>query len=105
MLRYALALTAVIAVPQMVQADVQRDICERQAREASNYWGGRIPAIKIGPFTARIGGSVAIGASRSSGAPNAIAVPPGAGAYAREQREAAKAARYKDIYNRCISGR
>lgn len=90
--------------PAVAQGGVQADLCERQARNASGYWGGRIPEVKIGPFTAKIGGSVAIGASRSSGAPNAVKVPSGAGAYAREQREAEREKHYKRLYSRCMAG-
>lgn len=101
-----LALAALLVTPAAVlRADVQRDVCDRQAREASNFWGGRIPEFRIGPFTGRISGSVALGVSRSSGAPSNIAVPPGAGAYAREQREAAKAERYREIFDRCMARR
>lgn len=102
------AIAGVLAVtagaPAAAQGSVQADICERQAREASGYWGGRIPDIKIGPFTAKIGGSVALGVSRSSGATSAVKVPRGAGAYAREQREAEREKVYKRHYARCIGG-
>ena len=111
MLRISLFLAALVAAP-VAQADVHRDICESQAREASNYWGGRIPELRIGPFTGRISGSVALGVSRSSGNRSAITMPghagtvPGqAGAYARERHEAEKSDRYKEIFDRCMAGR
>ena len=98
----ATALVAVLASTGAPRADTLRDRCDNRAREVSGYYGGRIPSFNIGPFTAQIGGSVAIGVGRSRGA-TSPASPPFAGSYSVEQREAAKAKKYERALADCMA--
>ena len=98
----ATALAALLVTTGAPRADVLRDRCDNRAREVSGYYGGRIPSFKIGPFTARVGGSVAIGVGRSSGGASP-ASPPFAGSYSVERREAAKAERYERALADCMA--
>lgn len=99
-----IALVSGVMFGQPAMAQNQADICDRQARHASGYQGGRLPKFKIGPFTAQISGSVAVGVSRSSG--NAgPSVPKGAGAGAREMREINQEREYRRHYEACMFGR
>ena len=98
-----LSVTAGLILTQPVAAQVLTETCDRQARSASGYQGGRLPKFKIGPFTAQISGSVTIGAGRSSG-PSGPKVPRGAGAGARDLREIRQEKEYRRLYEECLSG-
>ncbi len=91
--------------PLAAQSGPQADICERQARDASGFYGNRIPEFKIGPFTGKISGSIGIGVSRSSGTADTIRVPSGAGVYASEQRTGKREEEYQRVYQRCMATR
>ena len=97
----------VAALPGVVLAQTSDrvSVCDRRAKQISGYEPGLIPPFKIGPFTAKISGSVAIGVSRSSGSGFEPSVPRGAGAGAREMRAIRAEQRYKQEYAACIAGR
>lgn len=98
-----LVLLGMAAVPQAYAAGAN-DACEKRARQLSGYYGNRIPEFNVGPFTARISGSVAIGVSRSSGGAQPH-VPRGAGQAARDRREAEERRDYERILADCRLGR
>ena len=105
MLKSLTAAALLLVAPGAVLAGSAQDLCDARARAATGYHGGRIPDVEVGPVTLRIGGSVAIGVSRSSGSPLANPAPRGAGAYAREQRQAAQAKDYRAALDSCLATR
>jgi hypothetical protein len=108
MKRLTLALGLLVlagTLAQVAHADeAQRDLCERRAAAETGYSGNRLPEVRIGPFGARISGSVAVGVSRSS-RPEPHLNNPNAGAYAREQYEEKRAEKYERALARCLASR
>ena len=96
-------IVGVTAVPVIGLADVQRDVCDRQAREISGYdaFGGL--SVTTGNVTARLSGSVAVGVSRSRGPENPKA-PAFAGSSSVERREAQARERYDAALKACLAG-
>ena len=105
MLKSLTAAAVLLATPCAVLAESAQDLCDARARAESGYYGGRVPDVQVGPVTLSIGGSVAVGVSRSRGTPLTNPVPRGAGAYAREQRQAAQAQDYAVALNNCLATR
>ena len=106
MKRFLLAV-AVLAMAFPVASSAQidqaaRDLCERRAKAETGYSGTRLPEFKVGPFTAKISGSVAVGVSRSSG-PTPRSKNPEGGAYAREQFEEKRYQEYENALKRCLA--
>lgn len=99
----AVVLATALPLASMVHADqAARDLCERRAQSETGYSGTRLPEIKIGPFSAKVSGSVAVGVSRSSRAEPRSRNPEG-GAYAREQFEEKRYAEYENALKRCLA--
>lgn len=95
-----------VATPDVAWADsLDKDLCESRARAESGYSGKRLPDIQVGPFTARISGSVAVGVSRSSKPDPNIAAGSGRGAYAREQFEERRVEEFEKAFARCMASR
>lgn len=106
MMRFSFAVAAfamVLPLASAAQTDqAARDLCERRAKSETGYSGSRLPEFKVGPFTAKISGSVAVGVSRSSGTSPRSKNPEG-GAYAREQFEEKRYQEYENALKRCLA--
>lgn len=105
---FTAALTvAFLALPALAaQADPMKDICLVRAEKASGYSGDRSGLTKqVGNTKLRLSGSVAVGVSRSTGAPGSHVAPGFAGQAATEQREAKAKKKFTRIYNDCMRAR
>ena len=98
----AAGLALLIAAPAV--AEEREDACRARAERLSGYSPGTLET-QVGNVTIRLSGSVALGASRSSG-PTVPSAAPSAGAAARERFEAKrnseKAKRYKQYFDQCM---
>lgn len=105
MMRFSFAVAALAMVLPLASAaqtdQAARDLCERRAKSETGYSGSRLPEFKVGPFTAKVSGSVAVGVSRSSG-PTHRSKNEG-GAYAREQFEEKRYQEYENALKRCLA--
>ncbi|TDK45049.1 hypothetical protein [Antarcticimicrobium luteum] len=85
-------------------AEDREAACRAQAERVSGY-RLRAPEVDAGGVTLRLGGSVALGVSRSQGAP-APTAPPFAGAAHRERFEAERnrkrAEHYQRLFDDCM---
>ena len=99
----AAGLALLIAAP--AAAEDREDACRARAERLSGYTPGALET-QVGNVTIRLSGSVALGASRSSG-PAFPSAPPFAGAAARERfeekRNRENAARYQQYFDQCMS--
>lgn len=86
-------------------AEDREDACRARAERLSGYTPSALET-QVGNVTIRLSGSVALGASRSSG-PSLPSAPPSAGAAARERfqakRNSENEARYKQYFDQCMS--
>lgn len=107
MMRHRFPLAAILALLMIApaRADAPEESCRARAERLSGHRPGGLTA-EVGNVTVRLGGSVALGVSRSSG-PAAPAAPPFAGAAARERLEAERnekrAALYRQYFDQCMS--
>jgi hypothetical protein len=105
----ATALTlAIVALPaSAAQAgDPMEDICRVRAEKGSGFKGDRTGLTKqVGNTQFRLSGSVAVGASRSSGPNAGYGAPAFAGQAASDQREAKAKSKFTRIYNDCMRTR
>ena len=87
-------------------ADPMADICHERARSGSGFSGSPSGLTRqSGNTTFRLSGSVAIGASRSSGTQVGRNAPPFAGQDASEAREDKQKKKYTRIYDACMRSR
>ena len=99
-------LFAGMLAPLSAAADPMADICHERARSASGFSGSPSGLTrKVGNTTFSLSGSVAVGASRSSGTQPGRNAPPFAGQAASEQREDKKKDKYQRIYDNCMRSR
>lgn len=102
----ALALAMVTPSDAAAQVDPMADVCRVRAEKASGYAAPPSGLTRrAGNTTFRLSGSVAIGASRSSGTPGGYGAPAFAGSAASERREATAESRYSRIYRDCMRTR
>ncbi len=100
----ALAIAFATLPAPTVQANPMVDICKTRAAKNSGYSGSGLSR-QVGNTTFRLSGSVAIGASRSSGPQDGHRAPAFAGQAATEQRDAQAKNKYDRIYNDCMRTR
>ena len=101
---FSLAAGLVLLLAAAAAADPQEEACRARAERLSGYKPGGLET-QVGNVTIRLSGSVALGASRSSG-PAMPAAPAFAGAAAREKFEAKRnekrATRYQKHLDQCM---
>ncbi|MHA6261802.1 hypothetical protein ACXYMO_01255 [Arenibacterium sp. CAU 1754] len=98
----ALCCGLALALPACSGAAPKNDACDAQARQVSGYTGARPVEFNVGPFDARISGSVAVGVSRTRGPAREPVAPPFAGAASVEAREKPVLDAYRRAYNDCL---
>lgn len=91
------------AAPLAAAAGDKEDLCRARARAESGVRGG--PAAQTGGVGVqmRLGGSAALGVSKSTGPGPAITPPPFAGATAAERHEDARARKREEAYRRVFA--
>ncbi len=101
---FPLAAGLALLITAAAAADAQQEACKARAERLSGYSPSTLET-EVGGVTIRLSGSVALGASRSSG-PAAPSAPPFAGAAARERfevkRNEKRAARYQEYFDQCM---